>query len=106
MSTRHKGLFTGIAVVAIVAIAYFAFLYPPPSKDDATGTIGAADANAARQALDARGVAYSPQAFLHAAVLFRQHDEARVAALMEARAARLQQQLTSLDDEAPTAGEH
>ena len=49
MSNKHKGLFAGLAVVAIVAIVYFSFLYPPPSNDDTTGAIGAAKRYRAEQ---------------------------------------------------------
>ena len=40
---RYKGLLTGFAVVAILALAYFSFVYTPPSRDDVKGTIGAAE---------------------------------------------------------------
>ena len=40
--SKNKLMMGGIIVVAVVAIAYFAFVYPPTNGDDATGTIGAA----------------------------------------------------------------
>jgi hypothetical protein len=39
---RNKLLVGGIVLVALIVIAYFAFVYPPPSKEDTSGAIGVA----------------------------------------------------------------
>ena len=50
--SRNKiALFSGI-VVAIIAIVYFSFYYPPTSKEDVLGTIGKAAKYRADQMTD------------------------------------------------------
>jgi len=40
---RNKLLVGGLVIVAALVIAYFAFVYPPVSKEDTSGAIGVAN---------------------------------------------------------------
>ena len=43
MNTKFRGLFVGLAVVAIIAVAYFSFIYSPPREEGLKGAIGTAE---------------------------------------------------------------
>ena len=49
---RNKLLIGGIVVVAAIVIVYFAFLYPPVSREDTSGAIGAAKKYRSEQITD------------------------------------------------------
>ena len=49
MSTKYRGLFIGLAVVAIVAVAFFSFIYSPPREEGLKGAIGTAERYRAEQ---------------------------------------------------------
>ena len=41
--SRNRLLVGGLVIIAAIVIAYFAFMYPPPSKEDTSGAIGVAN---------------------------------------------------------------
>ena len=41
--SRNRLLVGGLVIVAALVIAYFAFVYPPVSKEDTSGAIGVAN---------------------------------------------------------------
>ena len=52
MKSRTRNLVIAGALVAVIAIVYFSFFYPPVSGDDTTGTIGKAQKYRAQQMTD------------------------------------------------------